>query len=170
MKQMHMDYAAEIERLRAQMTPPTRANSLLLVERNLAKLKGERAGAIEMLRLAQAEDSKDGLTQPGANTNKLKQQVDEFDGKITTARGELAKARETYGAEMADALRPTERQYAELLHSIIDVLDRAAAIGVEVANRAAMNGVTCDVPHVRNALVVSALTRDLRLAASGLVR
>jgi hypothetical protein len=56
------------------------------------------------------------------------------------------------------------------LHSIIDVLDRAAAIGVEVANRAAMNGVTCDVPHVRNALVVSALTRDLRLAASGLVR
>jgi hypothetical protein len=123
-----------------------------------------------MLKLAQAADVEGGLTQPSANTNKLKQQVDELDVKITTARGELAKARETYGAEMADALRPTERQYAELLHSIIDVLDRAAAIGVEVANRAAMNGVTCDVPHVRNALVVSALTRDLRLAASGLVR
>jgi hypothetical protein len=165
-----MNYTAEIERLRKQMQPIQKTNSLLLIERNLAKLKAEKAGLLEMLKLAQAADVEGGLTQPSANTNKLKQQVDELDVKITTARGELAKARETYGAEMADALRPTERQYAELLHSIIDVLDRAAAIGVEVANRAAMNGVTCDVPHVRNALVVSALTRDLRLAASGLVR
>jgi chromosome segregation ATPase len=165
-----MDYAAEIDRLRKQMQPPQKANSLLFAERNLARLRGEKAGVIEMLKLAQAADVEGGLTQPSANTNKLKQQVDELDGKITTARGELAKARETYGAELADALRPTERQYAELLHSIIDVLDRAAAIGVEVANRAAMNGVTCDLPHVRNALVVSALTRDLRLVASGSVR
>jgi hypothetical protein len=165
-----MNYATEIERLRSQMLPPKKAAELLLIERNVSKLKGERAGVIEMLRLAQAADSNDGLTQPSANTNKLKQQVDEFDGKITTARGELAKARETYGADLADALRPTERQYAELLHSVIDVLDRAAAIGVEVANSAAMNGVTCDLPHVRNALVVSALTRDLRLAARGSVR
>jgi chromosome segregation ATPase len=165
-----MNYTAEIERLRKQMQPIQKTNSLLLIERNLAKLKAEKAGLLEMLKLAQAADVEGGLTQPSANTNKLKQQVDELDVKITTARGELAKARETYGAEMADALRPTERQYAELLHSIIDVLDRAAAIGVEVANRAAMNGVTCDVPHVRNALLVSALTRDLRLAASGSVR
>jgi hypothetical protein len=165
-----MNYAAEIDRLKKQMQAPQKANSLLLIERNMAKLKGERAGVAEMLRIAQAVDVEGGLTQPSANTNKLKQQVDELDGKITTARGELAKARETYGADLADALRPTERQYAELLHSVIDVLDRAAAIGVEVANSAAMNGVTCDLPHVRNALVVSALTRDLRLAARGSVR
>jgi hypothetical protein len=104
-----MNYTAEIERLRKQMQPIQKTNSLLLIERNLAKLKAEKAGLLEMLKLAQAADVEGGLTQPSANTNKLKQQVDELDVKITTARGELAKARETYGAEMADALRWSKR-------------------------------------------------------------
>jgi hypothetical protein len=165
-----MDYAAKIERLRSQMLPPKHAGELLLIERNVSGLKGERAGVIEMLRLAQAEDSKDGLTQPSANTRNLSQRVKELDGSINTARRELAKARDTHSDDLTNALQPTAAAYVELLHEIVDALDRAAGLGVEIANYATRNGLTCDAPHVRKALIVSALVRDIRLGASGAVR
>jgi hypothetical protein len=163
-------FAAEIERLRALMVPPTKANSLLLVERNLAKLKGERAGVIEMLRLAQAADVESGLTQSSANTSKLKQQIEELDGRISAVRGELATAREQQSGELTKAIEPAAGPYVELLHSIINELDEAAGLGVEVANYAARSGLTIDVQAIRNSLLISQLVRDLRLAASGAVR
>jgi hypothetical protein len=165
-----MDYTAEIDRLRKQMQFPQKANSLLLVERNVAKLKDEKAGIIEMLRLARAADVEAGLIQPSSSTNKLRQQVDELERKLTAARSDLVSAREEYSAELAKSLAPTADAYTALMQDIIDVLERASALGVSVAHHAAANGLTCEAPHIRNGVVVSALVRDLRLAASGAVR
>jgi hypothetical protein len=164
------DFAAEIDRLRKQMQPPQKANSLLLVERNLAKLKGERAGIAEQLKLAQAADVRAGLMQPSPSVRRLTEQVEKVDDAINGVRRELAAARETQSRELTKALEPATGPYVELLHLIIDELDQAAGLGIEVANYAAKNGLTIEAPAVRNSLLVSRLVRDLRLAASGSVR
>jgi hypothetical protein len=151
------------------MVPPPKPLALALAERNLAKLRSDRAILAESLRHAAMRDYADQRTTPSVEFLELSGQTRALDDNIMAAHAELAKARKVHGVNFLEAVGPQVVAYESFLGELINLLDDAVGIGVDLSNYAHRNSLP--LPGLISASPqMHSLVRRLRMLVNDPIR
>ena len=159
--------AREIEQLRTSLAVPRKPNGLQLAERNMTKLRTDRAAHAELVRDAQSKDYKAGKSKSSPETVALTAELADLDEGVRTARLAVHAERAKFAPAFLEQVGPHAAAAEQVINELVTLLDDAVKVVVDVRNFAEANTLPSPAVIQRAHLLHRTVHEFRRLMAGG---